>query len=226
MKAMGCTMGKCKQCGVLVQDDTQVCPLCRCVLEQAGGEDTYPDVYLTVRRLKKISNVCLFCLLLISTALGAVNYWFYQGVLWCLIPIAAMAYGYLVLRFAILSKSGYRIKIMVLVACGLGLVVLIDALTGLRGWSLNVVLPGGLMLVDGGIVALMLINRKSWQSYIVFQIGMILISLIPLLLWRIGLVTWPFLSLLGEGIAIFLFLGTLIIGDKGAREELRRRFHI
>lgn len=226
MKAMGCTMGKCKQCGVLIGDDTQVCPLCRCVLEQPGGENHYPDVYLTVRRLKKISNVCLFFLLLLSTALVVLNYWFYHGMLWCPIPIAAMAYGYLVLRFAILSKSGYRMKIMVLVACGLGLVVLIDALTGLHGWSLNVVLPSGLLFVDGIIVALMVINRKSWQSYLVFQIGMMFISLIPLLLWRIGLVTWPFLSLLGEGIAIFLFLGTLIIGDKGAREELRRRFHI
>lgn len=219
-------MGKCKQCGVTIRDDTEVCPLCRCVLEQNGGENTYPDVYLTVRRLKKISNICLFFWLLVSTILAVVNYKFYRGMLWCLIPIGAMAYGYLVLRFAILSKSGYRAKIMVLVACGIGLVVLIDALTGLHGWSLNVVLPGGLLLVDGVIVVLMLVNRKSWQSYLVFQIGMIFISLIPLLLWQLGLVTWPFLSLLGEGIAIFLFLGTLIIGDKGAREELRRRFHI
>lgn len=223
---MGCIMNKCNKCGVLVQDDTQICPLCRCVLEQGTGEDSYPDVLLTVRRLKKLSNVCLFFLLLVSTVLGAINYQYYNGMLWCLIPIAAMAYGYLVLRYAILSKSGYRAKIMVLVACGIGLVVLIDGVTGFHGWSLNVVLPGGLMFVDGIIVALMFINRKSWQSYIVFQIGMVFISLIPLVLWRMGLITWPLLSLIGEAVAIFLVLGSVIIGDRGAREELQRRFHI
>lgn len=219
-------MNKCNKCGVLVRDDTQFCPLCRCVLEQGTGEDSYPDVLLTVRRLKKISNVCLFVLLLISSALGAINYQYYHGMLWSLIPMAAMAYGYLVLRYAILSKSGYRAKIMVLVACGIGLVVLIDGVTGFHGWSLNVVLPGGLMFVDGIIVALMVINRKSWQSYLVFQIGMVFISLIPLVLWRMGLITWPLLSLVGEAVSIFLVLGTVIIGDRGAREELRRRFHI
>lgn len=223
---MGCIMNKCNKCGVLVRDDTQICPLCRCVLEQGTGEDSYPDVLLTVRRLKKLSNVCLFFLLLVSTVLGAINYQYYNGMLWCLIPIAAMAYGYLVLRYAILSKSGYRAKIMVLVACGIGLVVLIDGVTGFHGWSLNVVLPGGLMFVDGIIVALMFINRKSWQSYIVFQIGMVFISLIPLVLWRMGLITWPLLSLIGEAVAIFLVLGSVIIGDRGAREELQRRFHI
>ena len=99
-------MTKCKQCNVYIRDEADVCHLCRCVVEQEGGERTYPDVYLTVRRLKKISNVCLFVLLVISASLITLNYSFYQGNLWSLIPVGAMAYGYLVLRFAVLIEHG------------------------------------------------------------------------------------------------------------------------
>lgn len=219
-------MTKCKQCNVYIRDETDVCPLCRCVVEQEGGEGAYPDIYLTVRRLKKISNVCLFFILIISASLVTLNYTFYQGSLWSLIPVAAMAYGYLVLRFAILSQHGYRAKIMVLALFAVGLVILIDWVTGFHRWSVNCVFPGGLMLVDGIIVALMILNRRSWQSYIVFQIGMIFISLGPMLLWKLGIITWPLLGFIAFAVALFLFLGSVIIGDRRAREELRRRFHI
>lgn len=220
-------MAKCKRCNVSIRDDTQVCPLCRCVVEQDGpGENTYPDVHITVRRLKRISNVCLFVLLMASASLLLVNYTWSPGWWWSLIPVAAMAYGYLLLRFAILSEHGYRTKLVVLVLLGVALVVLIDVLTGFHRWSVNCVLPSGLMLVDCIVVVMMLVNRRNWQSYLVLQIGMILLSLVPLLLWWLDVVTWPMLSVIGFGVALFLFLGSLIIGDQRARVELSRRFHI
>ena len=40
------------------------------------------------------------------------------------------------------------------------------------------------------------------------------------------IVTHPGLSELAFGISVFLFLGTLIIGDRRARLELKRRFHV
>ncbi len=220
-------MGKCKQCNIFIRDNSQICPLCRCVVEQTGEEkNTYPDVYMTVRRLKKISNVCLFAMLMVSVILLLVNYVYTPGSFWSLIPVATMAYGYLVLRYAILSEFGYRGKIMVLAVFGVALVVLIDAVTGFRRWSVNCVFPGGVILVDGIVVTLMLVNKRNWQSYLVLQIGMILVSLVPLLLWRLDIITWPMLSIIAFVVTLFLFLGSVIIGDRQARVELHRRFHI
>lgn len=220
-------MAKCKQCNITIRDDTQVCPLCRCVAEpEDHGITTYPNVRMTQRRLKHLSNICLFCLLLASALLAVLNYEFYNGTLWCLIPIAAMCYGYLVLRYAILSQHGYRSKIGVLVFCGIALVIIIDSVTGFHRWSVNYIFPSGLMLADLIILLLMLINIRAWQSYIILQLAMILLSLTPLVLWRLGVITSPLLSFIALGISFFLFLGTVIIGDRRARVELKRRFHI
>ena len=41
-----------------------------------------------------------------------------------------------------------------------------------------------------------------------------------------GIVTAPILAVLAFAFSAALFLGTLIIGDRRARTELRRRFHV
>ena len=145
---------------------------------------------------------------------------------WSAIPGLAMLYGYLVLRYAILGKSGYKGKIIVLTLIAILMVVAIDFVVGYRGWSVNYALPSAILLVDAGILILMCINRRNWQSYMMWQIFMILCSVVPLVLYAVGIVTAPLLALLAFAFSTALFLGTLIIGDRRARTELRRRFHV
>ena len=57
----------------------------------------------------------------------AIGFW------WCPIPIAILAYIYLVLRYGFWAVAGYRSKVIVLTLCGLLLLVLIDVLTGFYG---------------------------------------------------------------------------------------------
>ena len=42
----------------------------------------------------------------------------------------------------------------------------------------------------------------------------------------IGVIDFPYIAIVAMGASLFLFLGTLIIGDYRARSELKRRFHI
>ncbi len=72
----------------------------------------------------------------------------------------------------------------------------------------------------------MFINRRNWQSYIMLEIGMIFLSAVPLLLRWLNIVTETFISGFAFAVSVFLFLGTLIIGDRRARSELKRRFHV
>ena len=72
----------------------------------------------------------------------------------------------------------------------------------------------------------MFVNRRNWQSYLMLEICMIFLSAVPLLLIRLGIVTETFISGFAFTVSVLLFLGTLIIGDRRARSELRRRFHV
>lgn len=220
-------MSRCKQCNVEILDETERCPLCYSVLEKTVEvENMYPNVRTMTRRLALLSRIYLFVAILVEALLIYLNVLSDSEMFWSAIPGLAMLYGYLVLRYAILGKSGYKGKIIVLTLIAILMVVAIDFVVGYRGWSVNYALPSAILLVDAGILILMCINRRNWQSYMMWQIFMILCSVVPLVLYAVGIVTAPILALLAFAFSAALFLGTLIIGDRRARTELRRRFHV
>ena len=220
-------MSRCKQCNVEILDETERCPLCHSVLEKTVEvENMYPNVRTMTRRLALLSRIYLFVAILVEALLIYLNVLSDSEMFWSAIPGLAMLYGYLVLRYAILGKSGYKGKIIVLTLIAILMVVAIDFVVGYRGWSVNYALPSAILLVDAGILILMCINRRNWQSYMMWQIFMILCSVVPLVLYAVGIVTAPLLALLAFAVSAALFLGTLTIGDRRARTELRRRFHV
>lgn len=220
-------MSRCKQCNVEILDETERCPLCHSVLEKTVEvENMYPNVRTMTRRLALLSRIYLFVAILVEALLIYLNVLSDSEMFWSAIPGLAMLYGYLVLRYAILGKSGYKGKIIVLTLIAILMVVAIDFVVGYRGWFVNYALPSAILLVDAGILILMCINRRNWQSYMMWQIFMILCSVVPLVLYAVGIVTAPLLALLAFAVSAALFLGTLIIGDRRARTELRRRFHV
>ena len=220
-------MSRCKQCNVEILDETERCPLCHSVLEKTVEvENMYPNVRTMTRRLALLSRIYLFVAILVEALLIYLNVLSDSEMFWSAIPGLAMLYGYLVLRYAILGKSGYKGKIIVLTLIAILMVVAIDFVVGYRGWSVNYELQSAILLVDAGILILMCINRRNWQSYMMWQIFMILCSVVPLVLYAVGIVTAPILALLAFAFSAALFLGTLIIGDRRARTELRRRFHV
>ena len=216
-------MSRCKQCNVEILDETERCPLCHSVLEKTVEvENMYPNVRTMTRRLALLSRIYLFVAILVEALLIYLNVLSDSEMFWSAIPGLAMLYGYLVLRYAILGKSGYKGKIIVLTLIAILMVVAIDFVVGYRGWSVNYALPSAILLVDAGILILMCINRRNWQSYMMWQIFMILCSVVPLVLYAVA----PLFALLAFAFSAALFLGTLIIGDRRARTELRRRFHV
>ncbi len=221
-------MGRCRQCNVRILDNTQICPLCKCVIEQEEQmENAYPDIRFWVRKLNLVVRIFLFTAILMEVLLVYINYKYFQGIWWSVICGAGFAYLYFIARFAILNdNAGYRSKFLLLTFAGIIYVILIDYVIGYHGWSVNFVLPGGLLFVDVAILFVMFLNRRNWQSYIMLEISMIFLSMLPLVLIWMDIVTESFISWFAFAVSVLLFLGTLIIGDRRARSELKRRFHV
>ena len=221
-------MSKCKQCDVIVRDDTEVCPLCKCVLDADGeSENKYPDIWAKNHVLKLIIRIYLFVAIVIESLLVFLNYIYFNGLYWSVIVGVVLAYIYLTLAYTVsYSHAGYRMKIIVGVAAGILLLYVIDHVLGNSGWSIDYAFPAALLAVDVTVLFLVILNRRNWQSYLSFQIAMILFSLIPVILNLVGYAHMPLLADLALAVAVFLFLGTVIIGGKRATTELKRRFHI
>lgn len=220
-------MSRCRQCNLEVLDETERCPLCGSVLEPTiEVENMYPDVRIMTRKLMLYSRIYLFVAIVTEVLLICINYYSESEIWWSLITGIGLFYGYMVIRFAILGKTGYKAKIIVLTLLAILLAIAIDFLVGYNGWSVNYILPSGILLIDAGIFLLMFINHRNWQSYLMWQIFMIVCSMVPVILYWVGIITHPLLSQVAMGASVALFLGNVIIGDRRARVELKRRFHI
>lgn len=220
-------MSKCRQCNIEVLDETQRCPLCGSVLEPTVEvENMYPNIRLKSRKLVFISRLYLFCAIAIEIFL--VNLCMLSEVqsLVYIISGLVLLFGYIVIRYAILGTSGYIAKTVVLTIIAVIMLVAIDFSVGYNGWSVNYAFPAGILLIDAGTLVLMAVNNKNWQSYLMLQIFMVLCSIVAIILNLVHIVTNPIVSIVALNVSLILLLGTIIIGGRRARVELKRRFHI
>lgn len=219
-------MSKCPNCNIEILDMAAHCPLCRSALETgAAVEAMYPDLRVTTRKLALACRIYLFCAIALESLLIALNLMLGHKLLWCVLTGLGLLYVYLLLRYALLGQRGYQAKTFVLTLMAVLMAVAADFATGYRGWSVDYVLPMGIIFIDVSVFVLIFVNRRGWQSYIVWEIAMLLFSLIPAGLYIAGLEHNIFFAFAPLVLSAYLLLGSVIIGGRRARLELKRRFH-
>ena len=220
-------MGYCKQCKTTILDQTEVCPLCHCVLEDDGEHrNMYPDIQTKDKKITIAIRIFVFFAIVTEFVLAYVNYRTYSGMLWCLIPGGALLLCYLTLKILVEYEYSYRSKTLLMVFFVFLYVLMIDLVTGFQRWSINYVFPIAIIAIDVLVLILMQINYRNWQSYMSWQIFTIALSVVALLLYRFHVLTSYTLSFWALVCSVLLFLGTLIIGGRRAAVELKRKFHI
>lgn len=221
-------MSKCKMCKVDILDKTDTCPLCNHVLEWDGNEkeDLYPNARIKTRKYQFLENVFLFVSIALWIVLFIIDYTTDPEFLWSFTASLVIIYANVLLRLTILGKSSYMAKLIWTIIIGLAFLIEADVLTGYHGWGVNFAMPTAILMWDVALIILMLfINRRNWQSYIIDQLTALLACGVMLILILTGIITVPHYAFGVQIFTVLMFVGTVIIGDRKAREELKRRFH-
>ena len=216
-------------CKVDILDKTDKCPLCNHVLEWDGSEkeDLYPNARIARRKYQFLENVFLFASIALWIVLFIIDYTTDPKYLWSFTAGLVIIFANVVLRLTILGKSSYMAKIIWTILIGMAFLIEADVLTGYHGWGFNFVMPTALLFWDIAILILMLfINRRSWHSYIMDQLTALLACAVMVVLMLLDIITFPYYAFGVQVFTILMFIGTVIIGDRKAREELKRRFHV
>ena len=226
-------MSRCKRCGIRILDDTLLCPLCRTVLTEEGqeekaGEQNYPNVKKKTRKFQKAGRILLFLSLALEAVLILVNYLTFSSVprYWSVITGGVTAYLILTLWNLLGHRQGHIRQIYTQIFVVMGLLVLIDVSLGWRGWSLEFGLPCIIFGLTAAIVICMCVNSSAWQNYVLMQLAAVFLSAIDLLLHLTGVLYHTVLAWIAFALSLLLWSGTMIIGDRKAKNELKRKFHI
>lgn len=186
----------------------------------------YPDVKGASRKYRLLENIILFVSIVGQIVLTTVDYMTDREINWSFIVLLVVIYANVTLRLAIVGRNGYIFKIVSTFVFTVLFLEGIDLLTGASGWALTFVFPSAILAMVLATIILMIVNIRNWQSYMMMQLFLVLMSMIAMILVAVKVIWFPYLAMGAMGASLFLFLGTLIIGDKRARTELKRRFHI
>ena len=226
-------MNKCKRCGVRVLDDTLICPLCHTVLTEEKEDEQeyagdYPNVKQKTRKFHRAGRILLFLSLVLEAALILVNYLTFSSFpkCWSAITGGIIAYLILTLWDLLSRRQGHIQKIYMHIFVVMGLLLLIDVSLGWKGWSLEFGLPCMIYGLVAAIVICMAINSSSWQNYVLMQLAAVCLSMIDVVLHFTGFFHHIVLVWTALGLSVLLWSGTMIIGDRKAKNELKRKFHI
>ena len=163
---------------------------------------------------------------MLGLLLMGVNALTYRGIPWSLISTGAIIYFLFTMRFSVHHNTNPAAKILVQTLAAQVLCLLADLVLGFQGWSVNYAIPAFLLLANGLNLILTIRNYMSWQSYLLFQIEYVALGLIPLGLWLGGVITRPLLTLTALTSSVLILGTSFCLGDKKAKAELKRRFHL
>lgn len=118
-------MSKCNKCKIEILDDAIMCPLCHRVLEHEDVESVermdenhgsysvmYPDVELSMRKLRRIIRITIFAAVLLEGIALFVNYVTDFDIKWSFVSAVVLAYGCFTLIYSAEKKKSLQRKIV------------------------------------------------------------------------------------------------------------------
>jgi len=226
-------MKHCDKCNVEVRSNRKYCPLCHQSLSGETPElpkEIYPE-FVTLRRevqpfMKKLLTVASILAIVVLLTVDLIEA---DGKLFSLIPIGAILYFWLVVRYGILTKQNAAFRIAFLTTILILILNLFDQnITDPthRGWALNYVTPLLLLADNIAILGIILIKRINYRDYLFYLLTILFFSLIPLILAFFGIITivWPSVATFSAAILILLVI--VFFFPKHVKDEIRKRFHL
>ncbi len=231
-------MTRCPSCQITLYHNEEVCPLCRCVTEEVdkreetrlrnlfGESSFYPNVQKRQKILRFILKLVLFVFVVSEAIMVSINYMTKVSYPWSLITGLSLLYIYLFLVYWVTYDSGFAAKVGLQLMITMVFLLMIDYSNGMHGWSLQWAIPGIILLGDGLVFFLMILNKSRWQSYLLLLLLMAICSIAILTLYFVGTIQIFIMPLICSGVSCLSAFGAILFGGKRAQHELKRRIHI
>ena len=198
------------------------------IADQEHDNGRYPATGGDKNKIKKAVRFFYLSLAVISVLAGVVNLATYRQIpfKWAFLTWGAAAYVAMTLRFSVMRHASMS-GILVRQCLGIqAILLLIDTMTGLHGWSVDYAIPCVVLFEVAAILLMMLVNRMNWQCYFMYQIAITFLSFVPLVFLKIGWTKRPMLTVLSVAVSVWALVLTVLLGDRSVKRELRRRFHV
>lgn len=228
-------MNKCSHCNIYAQGYLSQCPLCNRDLKQSEhlnpeiDESMYPKYAIKTAAASgfRARTVCLaLASVFVVIACFIINLLTWNSVAWFVWAAAIIGYGWLVSRHTAMRVKNAGEKILAQLMYCTFLLTALDFSNGIPGFILNFMLPVLCIVCIGIINVVTYKNKEIWKQYFEYQLKIVVISLIPMILYFLGIINvlWP--SLASAFFAAVTIFAMLLFCYKQYANEIKKLFHL
>ena len=219
-------MRYCRHCGVMLENDIGLCPLCDMETEKRDDsfELAYPYVKSRFTRGLLIKMITFLAIVFAGVSL-LIDHLVPTGNPWAVITVAAIVYVWYS-AMAVLRETPNPASIMLAQLYGVsGLTVFLDYITGWYKWSLNYVIPGLIIAAALATTLIIVIRPMKFRAFTIYLLVIAVLGVLSILLWLFGFSEeWPVVT--AATVAGLCFLTVLVFFRRKTGNELQKRFHV
>ena len=167
-----------------------------------------------------ISSVILGIILFIINKLTTPN------IPWATLTNAGIIYIWITVFYSIKKNTNIAGHVLIQAIAISLLTVFIDYKLGFEKWSINISMPIIIIIANVTMLILTIVSYKKYIKYAIYQLIIVLFSMIPVILLSENILENKVLSIVASSISIFNLILTLILSTKDVKEAIVRKFHI
>lgn len=186
----------------------------------------FPPQGKPVRRAASFFQWLTFFSIAAAVVTGILNLIITPKNYWCLFVFGGILCTWLVTVMGYYKRHNLMKNCMWQLVIAWAACLVWDAATGWRGWSLDYVLPGAVVIVLGSMWAILWLQKLKMTEYLIYLLMASGLGLLPLLFWALGLVSVAYPSLICAGVCVLLLVGLLIFKHGEVMQELHKKLHM
>lgn len=181
---------------------------------------------LSSKKSELILKICIAASVVIAIILVIINKLTTPNLPWAMLANAGILYTWVTVIYAINKNVNLAGHVLLQTVAISLLVVYIDYNFTFRGWSINIAIPIIIMIANITMFVLTIVSHKKYIKYAIYQLIIVIFSIIPLILMYEHLIKNKILSIIAVAISIINLILTLVLCTKDIKEVIIRKFHV
>lgn len=145
---------------------------------------------------------------------------------WAAIANGGIIYAWIVLFYSIRKNINIAGHVLLQTIAISLLTIYIDYELKFKGWSIDIVVPILVIISNITMLVLTIVSHKDFIKYAIYQLLIVLFSLLPIILVTENMVQNKTLSIVASVISILNLGLSLILCARDVKEAVIRKFHM
>ena len=217
-------MVKCNKCNVELDTIADICPLCNSEVKNKKNT-TYPVIKNNLTKsllMKKIFFInCINCIIILL-----INYFCTPNVKWSIFVVIQLILTYFIFC-KVLSGRNKILRLLFMLNFIISVISIFwDYYVGFSGFSINYVLPS--LCISYGIFMIILrfVKYFAFQENTSYIYLNVCIAFVPLILVKLGKITFPLLAVISSVMGVINILVLIIFDWTNFKEDIRKKLHM